>query len=187
MIKLKWLVVLTALMIGNLYAGGNEFTVSKMDYGPSVEFKTGAVGPIQIPLDVLSEAKVAAFDGLVFIFKDGSNFSMETMTDRQVGYVGVDMKTWPEYVLGFKTEGDEPKRYIEDLLNSKKFIIEEKINPYDIRIFKIDGGTGYWAVGTEKSVVIFTSDEISDQLTVFFTQGMSEGAIKKSIINGVVK
>ena len=124
-------------------------------------------------------------DGLVFRFADGSNFSVQTLTDRSTGHAGVNMHTWPEYLLGLKTKGPEPESYVKDLKLSGEHIIKDSIAPTEIRRFSTKNGTGYWAVGKEKSAIVLTNTDITDQITVIYTKDMSESKILNTILNGV--
>ncbi|WP_415891170.1 hypothetical protein ACMXYV_07565 [Neptuniibacter sp. SY11_33] len=169
------------------YSGVKEDPILKVDYGPSTAFKTGTVGKINIPLDELTNAKIAVLDGLVIIFDDGSNLSMETLTDKAMGFEGVDMRTWPKYLLGIQSAGSEPEGYKSDLEQSKKHIIDTEISAYEIRTFPTKQGIGYWAIGPKKSVIVFTSSVIEDQVALLFAENMDEQQIKKIIINGALK
>jgi len=169
------------------YSGAKEYPILKVDYGPSTAFKTGAVGKISIPLDELANAKIAVLDGLVIIFDDGSNLSMETLTDKTIGFEGVDMRTWPKFLLGIRKDGPEPEGFRSDLQLSKKHVIDTEVSPYEVRKFATKQGVGYWAIGSRKSVIVFTSSEITDQVALLFAENMDEQQIKKIIINGALK
>ncbi|MGB3620188.1 hypothetical protein FT643_18460 [Ketobacter sp. MCCC 1A13808] len=162
-----------------------EYTLPDAHTVPTATFITGSTGHIRVPVSVLSDAKVASADGLVFRFADGSNFSVQTLTDRSTGHAGVNMHTWPEYLLGLKTKGPEPESYVKDLKLSGEHIIKDSIAPTEIRRFSTKNGTGYWAVGKEKSAIVLTNTDITDQITVIYTKDMSESKILNTILNGV--
>lgn len=192
MFKLKWILFYTLLstpfFTSNFaLAGAKEYPIIKVDYGPATSFKSGAVGSMSIPVNELADAKVALFDGLVIIFSNGSNLSMETITDTSMGYAGVDMRTWPKYLLGLQDKGSEPVAFITELAKSREQIIDSEIAPSEVRTFITKQGLGYWAVGSKKSMIVFTSSDIKDQVMVVFAENMDESAVKKIIINGALK
>jgi len=191
MFKLKWILfytlLSTPLFTSNIaFSAPKEYPIMKVDYGPATSFKSGAVGSMSIPVDELANAKVALFDGLVVIFSNGSNLSMETITDTSMGYAGVDMRTWPKYLLGLQNKGLEPVAFIAELVKSKQHIIDSDVAPFEVRTFVTKQGLGYWAVGPKKSMIVFTSSDIKDQVMVVFTENMDESAVKKIIINGAL-
>ncbi len=179
------------LLIGSLaftgpaYAGVTDYTVKKPEPSPRTTFISGTTGIIKVPVSTLVDATIASADGLVFSFADGSHFSLQTETDTSIGHPGVDMRTWPEYMLGLKSSGSEPQGYIEDLVKSHQQIIQPSIQPTEIRRFTTNQGTGYWALGDQKSVIVLTNQVIKDQISVIFTDGLSESSIQNIIINGV--
>ena len=186
---MKKVTVLVILLLSslNVYSGAKEYTYIKKELGQTTEFRTGAVGAVSIPTDMLKGARLSSFDGLVFLFKDKSNFSMEVMTDKTVGYVGVDMRSWPEYLFELGANTGESEGVIKEAINSKIHIVDKQIAPYEIRKFSTKEGLGYWAIGKEKSLIIFTSREVSNQIVTIYTKDMKERDILKIIINGVVE
>lgn len=168
------------------YSELRTVTYEKSPAPHTVRFRTGAIGEFSMPLSALENARITSIGGLVFLLSNKANFSVDTVTDTQTGYPGVDMRTWPEYLFGIKYKGNEPKAFIDDLTKSKIVVINEQVKPFEIRKFKTREGAGYWAVGKERSAIVLTSDRVTEQVAVFFTTNMSEMEIEKIIINGVL-
>lgn len=181
----RLLLLSTLAFGGTACAGVTEYVITPSTPTPSTTFVSGTTGRIKVPVSALTDTKIASADGLVFRFADGANFSLQTETDTGVGHPGVDMRTWPEYVLGLKSSGPEPQAYIDDLKKSHQQIIQPSIQPSEIRRFNTSKGTGYWAVGDQKSVIVLTHKAIKDQISVIYTDGLSEARIVNIILNGV--
>ncbi len=136
MTKFKGLILITLFFSYSSFASKVEnIALEKKDYGDIIEFRTGSSGSLEIPLSFLSGTKVSSIGGLVFLLKNKASFSVETVTARSTGFDNVDMSTWPEYLLGLKTNGKEPKGFIDDLLLSKKTVIDQNISPINIKKF----------------------------------------------------
>ncbi len=188
MIKFKGLILTVLLFSCSSFAINVETLVlEKKDYGDIIEFRTGSSGSLEIPLSFLSGTKVSSIGGLVFLLKNKASFSVETVTARSTGFDNVDMSTWPEYLLGSKTNGEEPKGFIDDLLLSKEVVIDQNISPFSIKKFTTKEGIGYWGEGKSKSIIILVDKQNNNQVVVLYTNGMSSIEIKKLIINGVIK
>lgn len=168
------------------YSEVRTVTYEKSPAPHTVRFRTGAIGEFAMPLSALEDARITSVGGLVFLFSNKANFSVDTITDTQTGHPGVDMRTWPEYLFGVTNKGSEPKAFIDDLTKSKEVIINEQVKPFEVRKFKTREGIGYWAVGKERSAIVLTSNTVQEQVAVIFTTDMSEKEIQNIIINGVL-
>lgn len=163
-----------------------SYSKENQSANPVALFSTGSVSTLKIPLESLKNTKVSAVDGLVFIFKDRSRFSMMPITNTASGYEGIDIRSWPEYVFGLRKTGKEPKTYISDLINTYESFVKKNIAPQEIKVFDTKKGKGYWAVGPKESMIILTHHDIDSQITVIYTKNMTESNIQKIIINGVI-
>jgi hypothetical protein len=164
-----------------------DYKFAKTAVNESVEIRAGSVGAIKIPVTALAEAKIASVDGVVVIFRDGSHFSLSTIRDDQVGFKGVDMRNWPQYLLGIKSKGSEPTSFIEQAIQAGKTTIQKEINPKKISKFETEKGIGYIAIGEKKTVIFIVDNDQQNIIAQITTTKMSEKDIQKIILNGVIK
>jgi len=159
----------------------------KADSVNTVEFRAGSVGAIKVPVDVLSGSKISSADGIVVLLQNGSYFSIATIRDDQVGFEGVDMRTWPLYLLGLKNEGIEPKAFIEHAKEAGEIIRGNKAAPVKITKLTTDSGTGYLVLGDKRSHIFLTDDSQPNIIAQITTTKMTESEIQQALLDGVIK
>ncbi|MGP4843977.1 hypothetical protein ACTXGQ_07590 [Marinobacter sp. 1Y8] len=155
-------------------------------YQETVEFQTGEVGHLQIPLGVLSDARVSVTGGLVFMLADGASFSVKQVTGEQAGFPGANMHDWPRYLFSLKRADKGRGLFEKALVESERRRMEQTVEPYEIRIFSTHRGIGYWAVGKQHSMIVLTGKDVRSRISVIRTTDMPEELIMKAIINGVI-
>lgn len=163
------------------------YNLSKTDVTESVEIRAGSVGAIKIPVAALAKARIASVDGVVVSFENGSHFSLSTIRDDQIGFKGVDMRSWPQYLLGIKSKGSEPVSFIEQAIKAGEVSIQEQINPKTISTFETEKGIGYIAVGEKQTVIFIIDNDQPNIIAQITTTKMSEKDIQTIILNGVIK
>ncbi|MGQ7274106.1 hypothetical protein [Marinobacter sp. V034] len=155
-------------------------------YQETVEFQTGEIGHLQIPLDVLSNARIGVTGGLVFMLADGASFSVKQVTGEQAGFPGANMHDWPRYLFSVKRADKGHGLFAEEWVEVERKRMEQTVDPYEIRIFSTHRGTGYWAIGKQHSMIVLTGKDVRSRISVIRTTDMPEELIMKAIINGVI-
>ncbi|OUR92128.1 hypothetical protein A9Q81_16880 [Gammaproteobacteria bacterium 42_54_T18] len=164
-----------------------DYNFTKIEVDESVEIRAGSVGAIKIPVIALAKAKIASVDGVVVSFENGSHFSLSTIRDDQVGFKGVDMRNWPQYILGVKSKGSEPASFIEQAIKAGEVTIQNQIDPKIISKFETEKGIGYIAIGEQQAVIFIVDNDQPNIIAQITTTKMSEKDIQTIIINGVIK
>lgn len=182
---MRWIVMLVAFFSSSCFSDVPEYYFVKSKIGSHIDVRVNSISDISIPLSSLDDAKIAGIDGLVFIFKDRSAISIDSLSAKSLGYPEADMRSWPLYMLGEKPDSGLPSGYINDVEKSRQVLVSSN-SPYKTGKFRTKNGYCYLLIGKEKSTIYITDDSNKEIITSITTSGMSEDKIQEYLLQGVI-
>lgn len=182
---MRWIVMLVALVSSSCFSDVPEYDFIRFEVGSHIDVRVNSISDISIPLSSLVDAKIAGIDGLVFIFKDKSAISIDSLSAKSLGYPEADMRSWPLFMLGEKPDSDLPSEFINDVEKSRQVLVNSNA-PYKKGRFKTKNGHCYLLIGEERSTIYITDSNNKEIITSITTSGMSEEKIQKYLLQGVI-
>ncbi len=182
---MRWIVMLIAMVSSSCFSDVPEYDFIRSKIGSHIDVRVNSVSDISISLSSLVDAKIAGIDGLVFIFKDKSAISIDSLSAKSLGYPDADMRSWPLFMLGEKPDSALPSAYISDVEKSRQLLVSSNA-PYKKGRFKTKNGYCYLLIGKEKSTIYITDDSNKEIITSITTTGMSEEKIQEYLLQGVI-
>lgn len=181
---MRWSVILIAMVSFSCFSDVPEYDFVRSKVGSHIDVRVNSISDISIPLSSLDDAKIAGIDGLVFILKDKSTISIDSLNAKSLGYPEADMRSWPLYMLGEKPDSDLPSEYISDVERSRQVLVNSN-SPHKIGRFKTKSGHCYLLIGKERSTIYITDDGNKEMVISITTTGMSEEKIQEYLLQGV--
>lgn len=182
---MRWIVMLVALVSSSCFSDVPEYDFVRSKVGAHVDVRVNSIADISIPASLLVGARIAGIDGLVFIFKDNSAISIDSLSAKSLGYPEADMRLWPLFMLGEKPDSALPSGYVSDVEKSRQVLISSN-SPYKKGRFKTRNGYCYLLIGKEKSTIYITNDSNREIITSITTTGLSEEKIQEYLLQGVI-